>query len=348
MSFDDADFFELAGDPDVVQRDNQDRPLIKQPDGSRIAYNRASQLGDFLTDQSFLLEWKLCYLAIAMGRRPDLAEQCAIETYSTGFNEPPARTKAESKRNLLSLINRALDALAINERADRGTVVHAVTEDQYDGFIPMSVIGEHAAFQQFIAINKIQRLGSEIFCVNDELRVAGTFDHLWYIPSIGKVRIGDTKNGRNKNPLGWGIQFANYANSRVYDPATGKRWTLEEYIEDRFGLTYPIDREVANLLSVKDNEAKVSDVNITWGYEMARAAALVRDARGSEAGKVLVSKDLKSVKGKAALELAQAAILERINETTEVGLLTSLWRQHSKIWTPELTTAASARKIALS
>jgi hypothetical protein len=349
------DFFDDY-DPNVVQRDGGGRPLIKQADGTTRAYTRASSLGDYLTDQEFLTEWKLLNLAVALGRRPDLADQCAVEPYNTGFDEPDQTTKRESKKRLLGLIRRALDAVKIDERADRGTVVHAVTETGYDGYIPVAVIGEYASFQEFLAINGIVRLGSEVFVVNDELRVAGTFDHLWYVPAVNKIRIGDTKNGRNQNNLGFGCQFANYANSEVYDPATGERMSLEEFAYQAFlelgmeperitpdGMP-SIDREVAILASVKENEVKVSEVDIAWGYEQCKLAAAVRDARGSEAGKVLMSKTVKSVKGKAAREIAVKAIEERIKVAPSVEYLNNIWRYHNKIWTPELTNAAAARK----
>lgn len=346
-------------DENEVQRDKGDRPLIKQPDGSVKVYTRASELGDYLTDQAFLLEWQLCNLAVALGRRRDLADLCAIEPYSTGFDEPEQRIKSASKKRLLSLVARALDSVRIDERADRGTVVHAVTETGYEGFVPISVLGEHAAFREFIRINEIIRLGSEIFVVNDALRVAGTFDHLWYVPELQSVVIGDTKNGRNQNNLGWSVQFATYANSAVYDPASGKRTALEKFAfqrmvetgflqEDEGEKRPEINREVALLLSVKQNEAKVSEVDIEWGYRMALLAADVRDARDSEAGKVLQSKRVKSVKGKAARELAVEAIEERIKNAPSVGELAAIWRQHKDIWTPELTNAAAARKGELT
>lgn len=347
--------FFAEADESIVQRTPAGEPLIKHPSGVGVkAYTRASSLGDYLTDQSFLEAWHMRNLAVALGRRRDLADLCAIEPYSTGYDEPEPKIKSASAKNLDSLIQRALDAVKISERADRGTVVHAVTETGYDGYVPISVIGENAAFQEFIAINGIIRLGSEVFCVNDELRVAGTFDHLWYVPTVGKIRIGDTKNGRNANSLGFACQFADYANSEVYDPATGERISLEEFAAKVWaelqmpGPVPPIDREVAMLLSVKENEAKVSDVNIAWGYEMCKRAAAVRDARGSESGKVLQSKDVKSVKGKAARELAVKAIEERIKTAPSVEYLGAIWNQHKNIWTPQLTNAAAARKGELT
>lgn len=343
----------MTDEAQVERQQSTGRPLIKQPDGSVRAYTRASSLGDYLTDQEFLKEWEMIYLAIGLGRRPDLADQCAHEPYTTGFDEPPRLVKAESKRNVLSIIRRVLDAMKIHERADRGTVAHAITETGFDSYVPMVLVGEHAVFDAFINLNHIIRLGSEIFVVNDELRVAGTFDHLWYVPSLRSVVIGDTKNGRNKNSLGFGVQFAVYANSVVYNAETGERMTLEEYVAQKweeigmFAPVPPINRDVALLLSLKERQAKPSDVDIAWGYRMAKLAATVRDARDDTAGKVLQSELVQGVKGKMAQEITLAALAERIEAIEHAGELAILWRHHKDIWTPELTTRAAARKLTL-
>lgn len=325
-----------------VERTGDGRPKILQPDGKRIPYTRASGLGDFVADAGFLLAWKMRYLAIGLGRRPDLADMCAVETYTTGFDENP-KTKGPSARRLDGIIARALDYMKIDERADRGTVVHAVTETGYDGYVPIAAIGEAASFHLFLALNSIERLGSELFTVNDELRVAGTFDHLFYIPDVGIV-IGDTKNGRNSNPIGFGIQFANYANSVLYDQATDQRLSLEDYVASLGYDPADIRRDIALLLSVKENETKPSWVNIEWGYEMAKLAAQVRDARDSTAGKIGQCKDLKHGKGKLAKEAVEQAIIDRLLTAETPEILTNIWRTHKAIWTPAMTNAAAERK----
>lgn len=341
--------------PDPIERLNG-QPLIKQfggEDTEPIPYTRASSLGAYLTDDRFLLSWKLRNLAVALGRRKDLADQCALEVYTTGFLEPERALKSASGKRLDDLIERALDSVLISERADRGTVVHAVTEQDYDGFVPISVITELAVFNEWLAINDIRRVGSEIFVVNDKLRVAGTFDHLFFHSEFGLI-IGDTKNGRNANALGFGCQFANYAHSEVYDPETGGRMSLQEYVQREYGFDPgPINHEVALLLSLKADqdggygELKVSEVDIKWGYEKAQQAVGVRDAREETAGRVLQSKVLKHVKGKRAKELAQEAILARLKAAITYEELLAIWKQFRPIWNDELTAASQARRDEL-
>jgi hypothetical protein len=348
VSSDSAGFFDEA--VNEVQRDTQGRPLIIQEAGGVKHYTRASGLGDYLTDDSFLTSWKMRYLAVALGRRRDLADLCAIETYNTGFFEPPQPEKAASGRRLDGYIARALDYLQIDVRADRGTVVHGITETGYDGYVPTVAIRERAAFAACLAKNRIVRLGSEMFTVNDDLRVAGTFDHLMWSDELG-IFIGDTKNGRNSNNLGFSIQFANYANSVLYWP-NGARMSLEDYVQSKFpeiwAKTGKINREVAVLFSVKDGECKTKDVDIVWGYDMACLAAEVRDARESESGRVKMSKTVKKVAGKEAEGLIEPALLEWIEGCDSVEMLRVLWHDYKEFWTPTLTNAATERKDQLS
>lgn len=347
----------MSQDPfaeDPIERNENGAPMIIPPDGGDpVPYTRASSLGAYLTDDRFLLTWKLRNLAVALGRYKDLADQCAVEPYTTGFAEPERLIKSASGKILDGLIERALDRVLIDERADRGTVVHHVTEQDYEGFVPVSVITELAAFNEWLAINAVRRVGSEIFVVNDELKVAGTFDHLFYINGFGLI-IGDTKNGRNANPLGFGCQFADYSRSFVYDPETGERISLQDYVIREYGFDPgPVNQDVALLLSLKAaqdggvGELKVSEVDINWGYELCKLAAAVRDARNDTASKVLQSKTLKHVKGAAAKKLAQQALLDRLAAATSRDELLVIWRQYRPIWNDELTAASQARRDEL-
>lgn len=346
-----TDIDPFAEDP--IERLNGQPLIIPPGGGDPVPYTRASSLGSYLTDDRFLLTWQMRNLAVALGRRKDYADQCAVEPYTTGFDEPDKLVKSASGKRLDVLIEKALEFIKIHERADRGTVVHAVTEQDYSGFVPISVITELAAFAEGIAINELRRVGSEIFVVNDELRVAGTFDHLFWHPVFGLI-IGDTKNGRNTNALGFGCQFANYAHSEVYDPETGERISLQEYVKREWGFDPgPINQDVALLLSLKADqdggfgELKFSEVNIKWGYEKCRLAAQVRDSRDETAGKVLQSKILKHVKGKRARELAEKAVLERLATAITYEELRAIWAQFQPIWTEEMTEASRARRDAL-
>lgn len=339
--------------PDPIERLNGQPLIIPVGGGDPVPYTRASSLGAYLTDDRFLLSWKLRNLAVALGRRKDLADKCAIEPYTTGFAEPEKAVKSASGKRLDAIIDLALESVRINERADRGTVVHAVVEEDYTGFVPISVITELASFNEWLAINDLRRCGSEVFVVNDALRVAGTFDMLFWHPVYGLI-VGDVKNGRNINALGFGCQFGNYAHSEVYDPETGERISLQDYVIREYGFDPgPVNHDVALLLSLKADqdggygELKVSEVDIKWGYEKAVQAVGVRDAREETAGRVLQSKILKHVKGKRAKELAQEAILARLKAAVTYEELLAIWKQYRPIWNDELTAASQARRDEL-
>jgi hypothetical protein len=328
-----AGFFDddLAGE---VDRSNSGEPLIRQADGSRLAYTRASSLGDYVADTSFLRTWELRYLARQMGKNEDLAALAGLETYSTGFDEDSV-TKSASGKRLDSIITRAFDRGRMHERADYGTVFHGLTEPGQEGYTPIRAAVDVHAFWEMIEINEIEILATEVFTVNDWLRSAGTFDHLVRTKKYG-VTIADKKNGRNINGLGFSVQFASYANSEVYDPRTEERAPLSWLADGE-----PINKDVALLFEVKDGQAKVRAVDIKRGHEAAELAAKVRDARRWTA-LANIDKSFKQAKG---TEMRERAIIRRINEARFPEELTGIWYQYGKTdWNDTLTEAAKAKK----
>lgn len=336
---DDGDGFFDDDLSNEVDRDNSGAPLIIQPDGSRLAYTRASSLGDYLVDTQFLQIWEKRYLARQMGKHEDLAALAGLETYSTGFDEDSV-TKSASGKRLDSLIARAFDRGRMHERADYGTVVHALTEPGNEGYAPVRAAADVQAFWEFIELNEIEILGTEIFVVNDELKTAGTFDHLVRTKQYG-VCIADKKTGRNINGLGFSVQFATYSRASGYDVATGARSSLQvEYADDE-----PINQEWAVLFEVHDGKCLARKVPISdeRGYAAARLAAQVRDARKWNA-MANIDKSFKQVKGD---DVRERGIIRRVNEARFPEELLALWYQWGKTaWTDEITAAARAKKEA--
>lgn len=334
------------GDPEdlakEVDRDNQGRPLIRQEDGSRLAYTRASSLGDYVSKTDFLRTWELRYLARQMGKHEDLAALAGIETYSTGFDEDSV-TKSQSGKRLDSIIARAFDRGRIHERADYGTVVHAITEPGNEGYVPIRAAMDHAAFWEFIELNDIEILGTEVFVVNDYLKAAGTFDHL--IRYDNRVYIADKKNGRNINGLGFSVQFFTYAGAVIYDPETETRTPLTSLTGGQ-----PIDQELAILFDVKNGHCLARDVDIKRGAVAARLAARVRDAQEwtEMAG---VSKRFKQVHGRSRA-FKERAIIRRVNAATHPAELVGMWTYYGPSGTGDwpadrehpISKAAQAKK----
>jgi hypothetical protein len=330
--FDDADSLD-----NEVERQNGE-PLILQADGSRVAYTRASSLGDYISDNQFLRAWELRYLARQLGKNEDLAALAGLETYSTGFDEDSV-TKSASGKRLDSIIQRAFDRGRMSERADYGTVIHALTEPGNEGYEPVRAAADVQAFWEFGELNDIKILGTELFVVNDELRTAGTFDHLIWHEKYGPA-IADKKTGRNINGLGFSVQFATYSRARIYDVKTGERIALESLTNGE-----PINQQWAILFEVHDGMARARRVPISddRGYAAARLAAEVRDARKWNA-MANIDKNFKTVKGD---EVRQRGIIRRINESRFPEELLAIWYQWGNgkdSWNAELTAAAKAKK----
>lgn len=331
--FDDADSLD-----NEVERQNGE-PLILQADGRRIAYTRASSLGDFITDTQFLRKWELRYLARQMGKNEDLAAMAGLETYSTGFDED-AVTKSASGKRLDSIIERAFERGRMHERADYGTVVHALTEPGNEGYEPVRAAADVQAFWEFIELNDIKILGTELFVVNDELRTAGTFDHLIWHEKYGAC-IADKKTGRNINGLGFSVQFGTYSRARLYNVKTGERTVLETLTDGE-----PINQEWAILFEVHDGMCRARRVPIgdDKGYKAARLAAEIRDARKWNA-MANIDKTFKTVQGS---EVRERGIIRRINEARFPEEILAVWYQWgangNEAWTSKITAAAKAKK----
>ena len=312
-----AGFFDTADAIPGVERDNQGRPLIRQPDGTRRAYTRASSLGDYLAETEFLRRWEKRYLARQMGKNEDLAALAALESYSTGFDED-AVTKSQSGKRLDAIIDRALDRGRIDERADYGTVIHALTEPGTEGYVPIRAALDVAAFWELVAVNDIRIVGTELFIVNDRWKVAGTFDHL--VEFDGKFYIADKKNGRNIKGLGFSVQFVSYADGMLYDPQTEARTPLTSLTDGE-----PIQKDIALLFEVKDGKAVVRDVDIKRGRQAAQVAAQVRDMRAWSSLANISKRFEKVGYGKTAPEFRQRAIITRIQQARVVEELKACW-----------------------
>jgi hypothetical protein len=328
-------FDDLTGE---VDRDPSGDPLIMQSDGARLAYTRASGLGDFLMETEFLRRWEKRYLARQMGKNEDLAALAALETYSTGFDEDSV-TKSASGKRLDSIIDRALDRGRIHERADYGTVIHALTEPGSEGYMPLRATVDVHAFWELVAINDIEILGTELFVVNDELKAAGTFDHLVRTKQHG-VTIADKKNGRNIKGLGFSVQFATYAGAELYDPRTQERTGALSTLADG----EEVNKDVALLFEVHDGMARVRTVDIARGREAARVAAMVRDMR-KWASLANIDKSFKEVKASDSA-MRERAIISRIEAAHHPEELRGIWYHYGQTdWSDAITEAAKAKKI---
>lgn len=204
-------------DHEGICRDGKDQPRILTPTGEVRSYARSSNYGKVLDDLNGLMGWKCRMTALGTVERPDLYE--GIKAYSNDVNHQKFKT----------LTDELLEAGGASRAANRGSAVHALTElvDQAQplGDLPPDIAADLDAYRRALDEYEIDPLMIEAFCVQDTLRVAGTFDRLVKVGGVDY--IADLKTSKSINyPHSWAIQMAIYARSQLYDIATRERSTL--------------------------------------------------------------------------------------------------------------------------
>ena len=340
------DFFEATA-ADGPPRDRYGRPMLiprgmEILDENRKPYTRASSLSDYLADYSHLWKWKMRYLARSLGQNRDLAMLAGSECYTTGFDKGEEKENRASGRRLDDIIERALERGKISEKADYGTTIHALTEPGNDGNVEYDdVAADVKAFWDCVNALGVTILGTELFTANDELMVAGTFDHLMYVPGYGIV-ITDKKTSKDVHGEDFRIQLSDYANSDLYDWETDLRISLEEFIAKQGWDPDLLDRSKGLIFHIKGGVCEIWELDLTAGYEAAKVAVWVRDNHRKGTHKRKVTD--KIIKARADLEES----LLRWIATADAPMLTTLWNRWGKtIWSARHTEAAKARKEAL-
>ena len=185
-------------------------------------------------------------------------------------------------------------------------------------------------------------LGTEIFTACDELRSAGTFDHLTYVPGYGII-ITDKKTS-SKVKKTYDIQLGGYSRSDVYDPETDERMTLEEYIASKGWDPALLNRSVGLIWWVKNGKTQARFLDLDAGYEAAKIAAWIRDERRTLGVAKDVTKEIRNTVNNQRSSLATA-----IMGAPSVEALIALYNNPAAqaIWTDEHSAAATARRESL-
>lgn len=218
--------FDPAGTPVVeVPRDRWDRPLIKQPVGNPIPYSRISTVAQYINPSHALGVWKQRHIALAVSRRPDICDLLRTMTY-----QDKSRLDLVIEEALTRAKDDDTDADHKLLAANKGTTFH---EYVGSGVVPDHTYGYSLAdykiaserFYSALYKARLEIVSAGQFVVNDELKIAGTYDHLVRNLDTGFCFIMDEKTGS----LHWSThaaQLDGYARSAHYDPATGIRSPL--------------------------------------------------------------------------------------------------------------------------
>lgn len=339
-----TDFFDVTQGP---PRDKYGRPLLIPRGGTeddRQWYTRASSLGDKIEDFAFLHKWQMRYLAIGLSRNMDLVRLAAAEIYTTGFGKGDSKENTASGKRVDDVIERALERAKIHEKADYGTAVHARTEPDNQGVDPDEMQAKEVqSFWDLVAELGVTIIGTELFTANDEVRTAGTFDHLMYVPGYGII-ITDKKTS-SKASESYDVQLSVYANADLYDYETDTRVTLEEYIASKGWDPALLNRDEGLIFWIKNGRTQTRFLDLKRGYQAARVAAWVRDEHHTKG----TAKDVtKAVREKVVAQRAE--LLLWIQSAPSLDYLGRLWNDRTlqSIWTDQHTEAAKQRKAELT
>lgn len=335
--------------PERPPRDSSGRPLLipaGRPvvDESRIAYTRASGLGDILEEFSYLWKWKMRGLAKGLADSMDLIRLVAAENYTCGFADDLQANRAAG-RNIDKVIERAMDRAGVAAKADYGTAIHLRTEPGNDaaGTDPdeKQRVDQASCWDLWRELGVVH-LGTEIFTANDTLRSAGTFDHLSYVPGYGIV-VTDKKTS-SKAKATYDIQLASYANSDIYDVDTDERTTIEDYVVSQGWERGDFNPDVGIIWWIKNGRTEPRILDLVNGYKWAKVSADIRDQRRTMGVAKNVTRTIAESVG-----IQRANLLTTIGECSDRSMLENLWARPElrAIWTSEHTAAAVAKKESL-
>lgn len=349
-----------------LPRDRWGRPLITPPDGGdSTAYTRASTLGKVLDDTYNLGQWMNRMVALGMAKRPDLVLRAAA------IDDPDDRGQ---KKTLQEIADRAKDSAAPS-KAELGSAMHQFSERVDKGepidIVPPQYRPDIGAYLQTIEDHGLEVVSIEIFVVDDDNQVAGTYDRIYRltknlpIPSqlanqlfedgpvegpnspfihdggtvylkAGQHIIGDIKTGSSVvlSAGSFAVQLGTYANGTAYDHSVGSRTDLPS----------PLTRELAVVLHMPAGKGTCTLywLNIMAGYNV--GLPLTREVRAWRASQ----KELIAASLIQTAKVPELSLPEQIRAANSIVALNNIFRTNRDKWTPGLTELAKTRKTELS
>lgn len=335
-------------DDDLIERDRWGRPLIKGPKGGKAsAYRRASTWAGMFSDKSgFHLRDKRL-LALGVGKFEDLAGLLAGLNYFPGEKSPN-----DDRKEIDAIIDRALDRMGADYKADYGTSIHKLVEPDNDGVVPERMKADVEAYRSYLDAMGAKPALAETFVVVDEIKVAGTFDAVFELPAwrlpestakglesayvVADVKTGELKLHEHA------IQLAIYSRGKAYDPMTGERTPLLAggQVHPKWGLVCHVPRGKGQCVGYW--------VNLQMGWSMALLGQRIKDYQDDKTvGQVAVPDPMPEPHPMNGNAEGTDVIAKYIGQAKTVEALNGLWARTGKQWNESHIELARARKALL-
>jgi hypothetical protein len=261
-----------------VPRDDKERPLIVPPcatcddtsvvlvdeatgdtrdctDCPRVAvpYERISRVVDAADTMRWLLDWRLGMLARGLAQSRELAMSAA----GLAWNDP----------RMAAIIEAAHDRAGGNDAAAWGTALHIQTEPGRDpAVVPEEMRPDVLSYRLAHEQAGVAIIASEVFVVNDELRIAGTLDTIIEVDGHGRM-IEDKKSGKF-SAKNCAVQLGCYSR--------GSRVDMDLIAAGRFSPRRPLDvsTDIGIVAHVprEGGTTTLKQVDIARGWERAKIA----------------------------------------------------------------------------
>lgn len=283
-----------------VPRDGRDRPLVVPKAGGKPkAHTRTTTFIDCIEDKSNLSDWKMRQTLVGAALKPSLLT-------AVGELDPEAE---DYKKRLTGLAEAALDASGANDRREKGTDLHALSEIVDEGKPLPEGLGEAdlmdmAAYALTTQMAGFKMLYAEKFVVCPPLTVAGTPDRIVEYAGPGPdgtpiedTFIFDTKTSRSMEygGLKFAAQLGIYSRAEFYDwtkfpvnvhdKTEFARWKKTAVDPEEAAAAYsplpPVNQEWGIIINLPSGsgDASLWWVDLTLGWEMAELALVIREAR---------------------------------------------------------------------
>lgn len=227
-------------------------------------YGRASKAGEHLKGGGGgLADFKAAFAVI--GAVTSDSVRSRISTLINQYNGDPYYAgddggSESGKDRLLAAVETACEVAGANRAREEGTEFHALWDMMNRGEKP-KLVQPHLLERLEVyrtSVKPIKFIDGEIVIVNDELKKAGSFDHLMEIPkgAIGPdgtplsepwIVVGDGKTGKwdAKYPAGVYAQLASYGLGQRYDQDNNIRTPIHPDLNTDWGVLvhYPLSEE---------------------------------------------------------------------------------------------------------